>query len=70
MIHMYIEIDVDANKYLYHKLIVWTCMLSIGCKPMILIILFLAKTCLKVFKVNCYRLMNHLPPEPLACLKV
>jgi hypothetical protein len=30
---------------------------------MILIILILAKTCLKVFKVNCCRLMNHLPLE-------
>jgi hypothetical protein len=70
MIHMYIEIDVDADKYAYHKLIELTCMLSIGCKPMILIILILAKTCLKVFKVNCCRLMNHLPLEPLACLEV
>jgi hypothetical protein len=33
MIHMYIEIDVDDNNYLYHKLIVNTCILSIGCKP-------------------------------------
>jgi hypothetical protein len=30
----------------------------------------LAKTCLKVFKVNCCGLMNHLPLEPLACLEV
>jgi hypothetical protein len=37
---------------------------------MILIILVLAKTCLKVFKVNCCRLMNLLPLEPLACLEV
>jgi hypothetical protein len=70
MIHMYIEINVEADKYLYHKLIDWTCMLSIGCKPMILIILILAKTCLKVFKVNCCTLMNHLPLEPLACLEI
>jgi hypothetical protein len=67
---MYIEIDDDADKYLYHKLIDSTCMLSIGCKPMILIIVILAKTCLKVFKDNCCRLMNHLPLEPLACLEV
>jgi hypothetical protein len=37
---------------------------------MILIILILAKTCLKVFKVNYFRLMNHLPLEPLAYLEV
>jgi hypothetical protein len=30
----------------------------------------LAKTCLKVFKFNCCRLMNHLPLEPLACIEV
>jgi hypothetical protein len=70
MIHMYIEIDVDADKYVYHKLNELTCMLSIGCKHMILIILILAKNCLKVFKVSCCRLMNHLPLEPLACLEV
>jgi hypothetical protein len=70
MIHMYIEIDVDADKYVYHKLIELTCMLSIGCKHMILIILILAKNCLKVFKISCCRLMNHLPLEPLPCLEV
>jgi hypothetical protein len=37
---------------------------------MILIILILIKTCLKVFKVNCCRLINHLPLERLACLEV
>jgi hypothetical protein len=37
---------------------------------MILIILTLAKTCLKVFKFNCCRPMNHLPYESLACLEV
>jgi hypothetical protein len=36
MIHMYIEIDVDDNNYLYHKLIDYTCMLSTGYKPMML----------------------------------
>jgi hypothetical protein len=30
----------------------------------------LAKTCLKVFKFNCGRLMNHLPLESLASLEV
>jgi hypothetical protein len=30
MIHMYYEIDVDDEKYLYHKLINYTCMLRIG----------------------------------------
>jgi hypothetical protein len=33
MIHMYIEIDVDDDNYLYQKLIDYTCMLRIGCKP-------------------------------------
>jgi hypothetical protein len=39
MIHMYVEIDVDDGKYLYHNLVEYTCMLSIGCKPMRLITL-------------------------------
>jgi hypothetical protein len=34
---MYIEIDVNDDNYLYHKLIDYTCMFSIGCNPMILI---------------------------------
>jgi hypothetical protein len=38
------EIDVDVDNYLYHKLIDYTCMLSIICKHMILIILNMAKT--------------------------
>jgi hypothetical protein len=33
MIHIYIEIDIDDDNYLYHKLIDYTCMLRIGCKP-------------------------------------
>jgi hypothetical protein len=36
MIHMYIEIDVDDDKYLYQILFDNTCMLSIGCKPLML----------------------------------
>jgi hypothetical protein len=36
MIHMYYEMDVDYDNYLYHKLIDNTCMLSISCKPMML----------------------------------
>jgi hypothetical protein len=32
---MYYEMDVDDDNYLYHKLIDYTCMLSIGCKPML-----------------------------------
>jgi hypothetical protein len=44
MIHMSYEIDVDVDNYLYHKLIDYTCMLSIICKHMILIILNMAKT--------------------------
>jgi hypothetical protein len=70
MIHMYIEIDVEVDKYVYHKLIDYTFMLSIGCKHMILIILILAKICLKVFKFNCCRLMNYLPLEAFTCLEV
>jgi hypothetical protein len=35
MIHMYIEMNVDDN-YLYQIMFDNTCMLSIGCKPMIL----------------------------------
>jgi hypothetical protein len=38
------EIDVDDDNYLYHKLIHYTCMLSIGCKHMILMTLNVAKT--------------------------
>jgi hypothetical protein len=34
MIHMYYEIDVD--NYLYQILLDYTCMFSIGCKPMML----------------------------------
>jgi hypothetical protein len=44
MIHMYIEIDVDDDKYLYHKLFDYTCILSISYKHMILITLNMAKT--------------------------
>jgi hypothetical protein len=38
MVHLYIEMDVDDDNYLYQKLIDYTCMISMGCKPMILII--------------------------------
>jgi hypothetical protein len=58
-------IDDNDKSYLYHKLIDYTCMLSIGCKPMILITLNMAKTCLKVSKDSCFRLMSsycHLKP--------
>jgi hypothetical protein len=37
MIYKYYEIDVDDKNYLYLKLFDYTCMLRIGCKPMILI---------------------------------
>jgi hypothetical protein len=33
------EIDVDDDNHLYHKVIDYTCMISIGCKPMIMITL-------------------------------
>jgi hypothetical protein len=35
-LYMYYEMNVDDDNYLYHKLIDYTCMLSIGCKPMML----------------------------------
>jgi hypothetical protein len=38
-LYMYYEMNDDDDKYLYHKLLDYTCMLSIGCKPMILITL-------------------------------
>jgi hypothetical protein len=38
------EIDVEDDNYLYHKLIDYTCMVSISCKHMILITLNMAKT--------------------------
>jgi hypothetical protein len=55
-LYMYHEIDVDDKSYLYQMLIDYTCMLRIGCKPMILITLNMAKTCLKVIKVNCCKI--------------
>jgi hypothetical protein len=51
---MYHDIDVDDKSYLYQMLIDYTCMLRIGCKPMILITFNLAKSCLKVIKANCW----------------
>jgi hypothetical protein len=39
MIHMYYELNVDDDNYLYHKLFRYTCMLRIGCTPMMLITL-------------------------------
>jgi hypothetical protein len=50
MIHMFYEIDVDYDNYLYHMLIDYTCMLRIGCKPTILNTLNMAKTWLKWLK--------------------
>jgi hypothetical protein len=44
MIHMYYEMDVDDDKYLYQILFDYTCMHIIGCKRMILITLHMAKT--------------------------
>jgi hypothetical protein len=69
MIHMYYEIDVDDKSCLHQILIGYTCMLSIGCKPMILITLNMAKTGLKVIKVNCCRLKSLYPLKTLACLE-
>jgi hypothetical protein len=44
MIHIYYEMNFDDKNYLYQMLIDFTCMLSIGCKPMILNTLNMAKT--------------------------
>jgi hypothetical protein len=44
MIHMYYEMDVDDDNYLYQILFGYTYMLSISYKHMILITLYLAKT--------------------------
>jgi hypothetical protein len=67
MIHLYIEIDIDDDNYLYHKLIDYSCMLRIGCKPIYANQCNMAKICLKVIKACCRRLMNlyHLKPLPV-----
>jgi hypothetical protein len=36
MIHMYYEMDVDDDNYLYQIVFGNTCMLSVGCKTMML----------------------------------
>jgi hypothetical protein len=36
-LYMYYEMNVDDDKYLYQMLFDNTCMLRIGCKPMILV---------------------------------
>jgi hypothetical protein len=36
MIHMAYEMDIDDDNHLYQMLIDNTCMLSIGCEPMML----------------------------------
>jgi hypothetical protein len=36
-LYMSYEIDVGDDNYLYHKLIDYTCMFSIRCKPIIII---------------------------------
>jgi hypothetical protein len=59
-----------TKSYLYQMLCDYICMLRVGNKPMILITLNLAKTCLKVIKVSRCRLMNHLPLKALTCLEV
>jgi hypothetical protein len=52
------------------KLFDHNCMLRIRCKPMILITQTWLRTCLKVFKVSCCKLMYPLTLEVFACLKV
>jgi hypothetical protein len=57
---MYHEMDVGyllVNEILISMLIDYICMLRICCKPIILITFNLFKTCLKVIKVNCCRLI-------------
>jgi hypothetical protein len=52
------------------KLFNYTCMLRIGCKPMILITQSWLITSIKVLKASCCRLMYPLPLEAFACLEV
>jgi hypothetical protein len=52
------------------KLFDYTCMLRIGCKPMMLITSTWLITCLKVFKVSYFRLMYPLSLEAFAYLEV
>jgi hypothetical protein len=63
----YLVVEEMVNR---SKLFDYTCMLRIGCKPMILITQSWLITCLKVLKASCYRLMYHLPLEAFACLEV
>jgi hypothetical protein len=72
--YLYNEMDVDylvvEEMVNISKLFDYTCMLRIGCKPMMLITYTWIITCLKVFKANCCRLMYPLPLEAFACLEV
>jgi hypothetical protein len=43
MIRMYYEMDIDDDNYLYQMLFDNICMLSLGCKPMMLSILIWLK---------------------------
>jgi hypothetical protein len=52
MIHMYIEIDVDDYNYLYQILFGNTCMLSVGCRPMMLSTLIWLKLDWKWLKLD------------------
>jgi hypothetical protein len=47
-----------VNELLNQMLIDHTCMFRIGCKFMMLITLTWIKTCLKVIKVSCFRLIS------------
>jgi hypothetical protein len=68
------EMDVDylvvKEMVKISKLFDYTCMLRIGCKPMILITQTWLITCLKVFKASCCRLMYPLSLEAFGCLEV
>jgi hypothetical protein len=59
-----------VNKCLtYQMLIDYTCIFRICCKPIMLITVILAKTCLKVIKGSYFRLMSSLFAWSLACLE-
>jgi hypothetical protein len=68
------EMDVDylvvKEMVNISKLFDYTCMLRIGCKPMILITQSWLITCLKVLKARCCRLIYPLPLEAFTCLEV
>jgi hypothetical protein len=63
----YLVVDEMSN---ISKVFDYTCMLRIGCKPMMLITQTWLITCLKVFKASYCRLMYPLPLEAFASLDI